>query len=102
MIDVVGMAGIAISMVAYLPQVAHLVREHCSDGVSTRAWTLWLVGALLVGMVAVERRDEVFIILQFTTCTWAALILALTRRYRGTPCASHARPATRETTKARG
>ena len=35
--------GIAISMLAYLPQVVHLAKEHCSAGVSSRAWLMWLV-----------------------------------------------------------
>jgi uncharacterized protein with PQ loop repeat len=99
-IDVLGLAGIAVSMFAYIPQVIHLVREHCSEGVSTRAWTMWLVGALLVGIVAVERRDAVFIVLQFSTCASAALILFLTHRYRGSQCASHARPRAIETIRA--
>jgi uncharacterized protein with PQ loop repeat len=53
MFEIIGIAGIAISMAAYLPQVVHLAREHCSAGVSTRAWTMWLVSALFVGMLAV-------------------------------------------------
>ncbi len=38
--EMVGVAGIAISMLAYVPQVVHLGREHCSAGVSGRAWAM--------------------------------------------------------------
>lgn len=90
MIEVIGLAGIAISIAAYVPQVIHLVREHCSAGISTRAWTMWLVGALLVSIVAVNRQDPVFIALQGSTLMSAAVILVLAHRYRQSPCESHA------------
>ena len=90
MLDVLGVVGIAISVVAYVPQVIHLAREHCSAGVSSRAWAMWLVSGLLVGLVAVQRRDAVFILLQLSTFTSAALILLLARRYKGMACETHA------------
>lgn len=89
MIDLLGVLGITISIVAYVPQVVHLAREHCSAGVSSRAWTLWLVSALLVSIVAFERRDVVFIILQLSTLTSATVILLLAHRYQGMACESH-------------
>ena len=88
--DVLGVLGIAISVAAYVPQVIHLAREHCSAGVSSRAWAMWLVSGLLVGLVAVRRRDAVFILLQLSTFTSAALILLLARRYKGMACETHA------------
>jgi lipid-A-disaccharide synthase-like uncharacterized protein len=84
-----GVAGIAISMLAYLPQVVHLAKEHCSAGVSSRAWTMWLVSSLLVGALAVHRHDAVFILLQVSSLTAAAVILYLGHRYRGLVCEAH-------------
>jgi uncharacterized protein with PQ loop repeat len=78
--EFLGVAGIAISMLAYLPQVVHLAREHCSAGVSRRAWAMWLVSSLLVGTLAVHRGDLVFIALQFSTLTSAAIILFLAQK----------------------
>jgi lipid-A-disaccharide synthase-like uncharacterized protein len=88
--DVIGIIGIGISVIAYLPQVVHLGREHCSAGVSRRAWAMWLVSGLLVGSLAVHRRDPVFIMLQVASVTSAAVILVLARRFRGMVCATHA------------
>lgn len=90
MFEILGVAGIAISMLAYVPQVAHLGREHCSAGVSRRAWAMWLVSSLLVGAVAVHRGDFVFILLQLSSLTSAAIILILAQRYRGMVCEVHA------------
>ena len=89
MIDLLGVVGITISIVAYIPQVVHLAREHCSAGVSPKAWTLWLISALLVSIVAFERRDVVFIMLQLSTLTSATVILILAHRYQGMACESH-------------
>jgi lipid-A-disaccharide synthase-like uncharacterized protein len=88
--EFLGVAGIAISMLAYLPQVVHLAREHCSAGVSRRAWAMWLVSSLLVGTLAVHRGDLVFILLQISSLTSAAVILMLAHRYRGMVCEVHA------------
>jgi lipid-A-disaccharide synthase-like uncharacterized protein len=88
--EFLGVAGIAISMLAYLPQVVHLAREHCSAGISRRAWAMWLVSSLLVGTLAVHRGDLVFILLQISSLTSAAVILTLAYRYRGMVCEVHA------------
>jgi uncharacterized protein with PQ loop repeat len=88
--EILGVAGIAISMLAYVPQVAHLWRERCSAGVSRRAWAMWLVSSALIATLALYRRDPVFILLQISTLTSAAIILGLAQKYRGLVCAFHA------------
>lgn len=89
MLEIVGVVGIAISVGAYVPQVIHLWKEHCSAGVSTRAWTMWLLSGVLVGVVAIQRGDLVFILLQASTLISAAVILWLAHRYQGMFCESH-------------
>lgn len=89
MFEIVGAAGIAISMLAYLPQVVHLAKEHCSAGVSSRAWVMWLISSLLIGSLALHRHDLVFILLQVSSLASAAVILFLAHRYRGLVCATH-------------
>src|SRR6185437_15850167 len=89
MFEILGVAGIAISMLAYLPQVVHLAKEHCSAGVSSRAWLMWLVSSVLIGALALHRHDIVFILLQISSLTSAAVILVLAHRYRGLVCEAH-------------
>jgi lipid-A-disaccharide synthase-like uncharacterized protein len=91
MFEILGVAGIAISMLAYLPQVVHLAKQHCSAGVSSRAWLMWLVSSLLIGALAVHRHDLVFVLLQVSSLTSAAAILVLAHRYRGLVCDAHLR-----------
>lgn len=90
MFEFLGIAGIAISVLAYLPQAVHLARERCSAGVSRRAWGMWLLSSLLIGAFALHRRDLVFILLQVSSLTSAAIILALAQKYRGMACETHA------------
>jgi lipid-A-disaccharide synthase-like uncharacterized protein len=89
--ELLGVVGISIGALAYVPQVVHLVREHCSAGVSARAWAMWLSSSLLIGMLALHRHDPVFIGLQASSLTSAAVIVFLTHRYRGMACEAHAR-----------
>ena len=93
--ETLGVAGITIAMLAYVPQVIHLGREHCSAGVSRRAWAMWLVSSVLVGSLAIHRGDSVFILLQISSMTSAAIILFLAYRYRGMVCDYHAHLALR-------
>jgi lipid-A-disaccharide synthase-like uncharacterized protein len=88
--ELLGVAGIAISVLAYLPQVVHLARERCSAGVSSRSWMMWLLSSLLIGALAIHRHDLVFILLQISSLTSAAIILSLAQRYRGMVCETHA------------
>ena len=87
--EALGMVGIGLSVFAYLPQVTHLSREHCSAGISPRAWAMWLASSLLVGSLAVYRRDYVFISLAATSLLSSTAILLLARRYRGMACSTH-------------
>jgi lipid-A-disaccharide synthase-like uncharacterized protein len=88
--ELLGVVGIATSVLAYLPQVAHLAREHCSAGVSRRAWAMWLLSSVLIGAFAVHRQDPVFVLLQVSSLTSATIILVLAHRYRGLSCRMHA------------
>ena len=96
MFELLGVAGIVISVLAYLPQVVHLARQHCSAGVSGRAWSMWLASSIMVGALALHRHDPVFILLQVSTLLSAAVIVVLVHRYRGMLCATHALAAQKQ------
>lgn len=89
MFELLGVTGIVISVLAYLPQVMHLAREHCSAGISSRAWVMWLISSVLIGSLALHRHDLVFILLQVSSLASAAVILVLAHRYRGLVCEAH-------------
>lgn len=93
MYEIIGMTGLAISGAAYVPQVVHLGKEHCSAGISSRSWLMWLTASVLVGVLAVHRHELVFILLQASAASFAIAILVLARKYRGHVCERHKREA---------
>lgn len=84
-----GYAGTALVILAYLPQIAHLVREHCSAGVSIGAYTCWIAAAVLLLCYAITARDVVFIALQGYQLAAASAICCLCKHYEGLLCEDH-------------
>ncbi len=84
-----GLIGVAISMVAYLPQIVHLIREHCAAGLSPMAFGLWLASSALVTFHALVIVDTVFIVLGFAQILTSLVIFIFSMKYRDGVCASH-------------
>ena len=93
MFDSLGYAGTAVTVAAYAPQIWHLCREHCSAGISVRAYALWIGGSLLFLAHARNIEDSVFTLVQLVNVLALSTIVALSRRYRGQLCAEHAQLA---------
>jgi lipid-A-disaccharide synthase-like uncharacterized protein len=87
--QVLGFAGTVTVAVGYLPQILHLAREHCSAGVSVRAWQIWLLSSVLIFSHALEVFDPVFLTLQTVNSVAIISIISLATRYQGQTCATH-------------
>ncbi|MGH2686899.1 MAG: PQ-loop domain-containing transporter [Actinomycetota bacterium] len=87
--QIAGFIGVALAGAAYVPQIWHLVRVHCSAGVSRPAFCLWLGASLLVTINAIATGATVFIFLGGVQIVATALILLYATRYRSSYCASH-------------
>ncbi len=90
--ELLGFGGVAISCFAYVPQIVHLVTEHCSAGVSVKAWLLWLLASFLIFLHAFSIFDFVFVTLQIGNITAITVIIILSKRYQNMFCEKH-RPA---------
>ena len=88
-IEWLGFAGIALCMLAYLPQIIHLIKEHCSVGLSPGAYCMWGIAALLLLTYAIAKRDPVFISLQGYHVGASTLIFYYCLRYRDQLCEEH-------------
>jgi hypothetical protein len=86
-----GFLGIGLSGLAYIPQVMHLGKEHCSAGVSRTAWALWTAASILIGAQALVSRNLVFSALQVLNLAASSAIFVLAYRYRGMVCDRHRR-----------
>jgi uncharacterized protein with PQ loop repeat len=90
MSELIGLSGALLAGYAYLPQIRHLIREHCSAGISRRAFSLWLLASLLMTAHAVMLPAAVFIVLGAIQIGAISMILVFSARYRGAVCATHA------------
>lgn len=84
-----GYLGTTLVVLAYLPQIRHLIRERCSAGLSIRAYECWLIAAVLLVCYAVAVRDTVFIALQGYQLVAASTICFLSKKYEGMLCEDH-------------
>ena len=90
LIEFVGFIGSGLVIWAYVPQIKHLIQEHCSAGISRRAYAIWFVAALLLLVHAVMIRDSVFMFLQAANTLLTLLILIFAWRYKDGVCPTHA------------
>jgi PQ loop repeat len=83
--------GVGLAGAAYVPQIWHLVRAHCSAGISRLAFCAWLGASLLVSTHAIATRAGVFIVLGGVQIVATAVILFYAAKYRSSYCGSHGR-----------
>ena len=88
-IHCLGYVGTTLVVVAYLPQIIHMVREHCSAGLSLQAYVMWSVASAFLLIYAVAVRDGVFILLQGYQLSAAMLICFFSKKYEGMICEEH-------------
>ena len=98
----IGLIGTALIMIAYLPQIHHLIIERCSGGISIKAYGLWLVAGLLMLVHAVAIEDPVFVALLGYQTGASALIIFFCRKYKGSLCETHRHAAGYTTVPGKG
>jgi uncharacterized protein with PQ loop repeat len=89
--NVIGLMGAVIAGYAYLPQIKHLVQEHCSAGISRRAFALWFLSSVLITVNAVFIHSLVFTALGMVQISATGVIYVFSTCYQGHVCAYHAR-----------
>ena len=86
--ELLGFIGTIIIVIAYLPQIRHLINEHCSGGISLRAWIIWLIATIFILIHSVNTGDNVFISLQIVNFLAILTIILLILRFKGKACHS--------------
>jgi uncharacterized protein with PQ loop repeat len=87
--EIAGFAGAGLAGAAYVPQIRHLVRAHCSAGISPPAFEAWLLAALLTTAHAIAIHAGVFIVLGGIQIVATALIMFYAAQYKDTACLRH-------------
>ena len=91
LLPMIGYIGTGLVIGAYAPQIWHLWTEHCSAGISERAYALWALASALFLSHSIIISDAVFMVTQLVNLVAMAIILVLARRFRNQICAAHAR-----------
>ena len=84
-----GFVGAGLAGAAYVPQISHLVRAHCSAGISRLAFGVWLLASILITARAIATHANVFIMLGGIQIAATAFITLCASRYQDTPCPLH-------------
>jgi uncharacterized protein with PQ loop repeat len=84
-----GVVGTALVVVAYVPQMTHLMKMRCGDGVSLAAYLLWCSASSLLCVYAVIAEEPIFIALQGYHAAACGVILFFGVRYRTSRCPLH-------------
>ena len=92
--EMLGLAGIGVVTIAYLPQLVHLHREHCSAGISVRAYFLWCISSSLFLIHAAMIQDVIFTVFQAINLLATATIVILVKRYGRHVCLTHLKAVT--------
>jgi uncharacterized protein with PQ loop repeat len=84
-----GIIGTGLAIIAYVPQITHLIMMRCGEGISLAAYALWLSASSLLCVYAVIAEEPVFIALQGSHAVACAIILFFGVRYRTSRCPLH-------------
>lgn len=87
--QVLGFLGTVLVAVAYVPQIYHLLKEHCSAGISIRAYALWFLASALFLTHATMIMDVVFVAVQLINLVAICIIICCAKRYERQVCESH-------------
>ena len=87
--QLLGFLGTGLVIVAYVPQIHHVIKEHCSAGISVRAYSLWFLASVLFLMHAAMIKDLIFIVVQIANLLAIFLIVVYIKRYEKQMCRTH-------------
>jgi len=78
--EVIGWAGTALVIVAYYPQIHHLLVERCAWGISSLTWLIWLIASALLLTYCVLRRELLLSVVQAINILAILTTIILVRR----------------------
>jgi len=84
-----GIFGTALVVISYVPQITHLLKENCGEGVSLSAYGLWMAASALLCAYAIIGGEPVFTALQAYHAAACGIILLLSVKYRRSACPIH-------------
>ncbi|MEK7615605.1 MAG: PQ-loop domain-containing transporter [Patescibacteria group bacterium] len=80
--EILAYVGTGLVIIAYFPQIFHLIREKRSAGISLNAYYLWGTATILFLIHAIVINDWPFIIVQCVALVLDAIIIFYTIKYQ--------------------
>ena len=77
---IIGWIGTALVIIAYYPQIQHLLVERCAWGISVFTWLIWLVASMLLLIYCITRNEMLMSIVQIVSIIAIGLTIVLVRR----------------------
>ena len=87
--SILGFVGAVLVAAAYIPQINHIVRQHCAYGISVRAWFIWLLAALMILPRAIISGEKLFATLLIIQLIATAFILIFSYFHQDRFCPKH-------------
>jgi uncharacterized protein with PQ loop repeat len=89
--QIIGYIGTCLALLAYIPQIYHLVEKKCAAAISLKAFVVWFLATLLLLIHAITIHSIVFITFQIGSLIALSLILVFGYKYRNKRCTVHRR-----------
>ncbi len=77
---VIGWAGTALVIIAYYPQIHHLIVERCAWGISLLTWVIWLASSVLLLGHCLHRQEFLMCVVQGVNIAAIVTTIILVRR----------------------
>lgn len=87
--QLLGFLGTGLVIIGYVPQVRHVIKEHCSAGISVKAYDIWFIASVLFLIHAVTIGDLVFTMVQIANLIAMGVVLVYVRRFEKQMCRTH-------------
>jgi uncharacterized protein with PQ loop repeat len=78
--EILGWAGTALVIIAYFPQIHHLIVERCAWGISVSTWLIWLIASVLLLTYCIFRREVLLCVVQSANIAAILTTIVLVRR----------------------
>ena len=77
--EILGWVGTALVIIAYFPQIHHLIVERCAWGISVSTWLIWLIASLVLSLYCIFRSEFLLLIVQGVNIAAILITIGLVR-----------------------
>ena len=88
-IHVIGIFGVLLAFIGYVPQLSHLIKYKCPAKVDTSMYGIWAISSTLLLIHAIGIKTLIFTIVQIGNLVVVIIIYFLSQLYKTNRCKQH-------------